>query len=299
MKMTRPQKVFNVFNIAFMVFLCIVTIYPFVYVLAYSFNDSIDTLKGGLWLLPRQWTLDNYIAILKDERIANSFVISVSKTVMGTTVSILLCSLLSYALADKNLPGRKWITKYMFFTTMFSGGIVAYFMVLRSLGLINSYWVYIVPCLYGFHPFLIIRTNIENMPASIEESARMDGAGDLRVFFQLILPLNKPIIATQALFSAVGQWNDWFGGMFYVSSDHLKPAATVLYEIVSQATFENSSLSGMNARMQSSYAAASNLSTPQSMQMAFVVVLTVPILMLYPFVQKYFVQGVMVGSIKE
>lgn len=297
--MTRPQKVFNGFNIAFMVLLCAATIYPFIYVLAYSFNDSIDTLKGGLWLFPRVWTLDNYIATMQDERIMNSFMISVSKTVLGTTVSILLCALLSFALADKELPGRKWITKYMFFTTMFSGGTVAYFLVLRSLGLVNSYWVYILPCLYGFHPFLIMRTNFENMPASIEESARIDGANDLTVFFRLVLPLNKPVIATQALFTAVGQWNDWFGGMFYINDDKLKPAATVLYEIVSQATFESSSLAGMNARMNSSYTSSGALATPQSMQMAFVVILTVPILLIYPFIQKYFVQGVMVGSIKE
>lgn len=299
MKMTRPQKAFNVFNVCLLTLLCVTTLYPFVYVLAYSFNDSIDTMRGGLWLLPRIWTLDNYAAVLKDDNIVNSFLISVSKTAIGTTIPILMCAMLSYALSDRQLPGRRWITKYMFFTTMFSGGIVAYFLVLRSLGLINNYLVYILPTMYGFHPFLIMRANFENMPASIEESARMDGAGDLRVFFNFVLPLNKPIIATQALFTAVGQWNDWFGGMFFIQSDNLKPAATVLYEIVSQATFESSGMSSMNMRMNSAYALGDKLSTPQSMQMAFVVILTVPILIIYPFIQKYFVQGVMVGSIKE
>lgn len=297
--MTKPQKAFNVVNITLMVLLCIVTIYPFIYVLAYALNDSIDTLRGGLWIFPRKFTFDNIIATLNDDSILNSFAISVSRTVLGTFISILLCAMLSFALADKELPGRKWITKYMFITTMFSGGIVAYFLVLRSLGLVNNYLIYIIPTLYGFHPFLIMRANFENMPRSIEESARMDGAGDLRVFFSFVLPLNKPIIATQALFTAVGHWNDWFGGMFYINSDHLKPAATVLYEIVSQATFESSSMSTMNARMNSTYASGAAASTPQSMQMAFVVILTIPILMMYPFVQKYFVQGVMVGSIKE
>ena len=300
MKMTGPQKAFQVFNVVLLLLLCIITLYPFLYILALSFNDGLDALRGGIWLLPRKLTFDNYLAAFQEPNIVNSFVISISRTLIGTVASVILLSMQAYAMSDKALPGRRFLTKYFFFTTLFGGGIIPTFILLRSLNLINNYWVYILPALYGFYNFIIMRTSFESMPASIEESARIDGAGDMRVYWQFVMPLNKPILATVALFTGVFHWNDWYAGTFYVRSQALKPAATLLRDVLAEATFESGSVSSMYNAMQTDFAvAAQTTTTPQALQMAFVVIITVPILLVYPFLQKHFVKGALIGSIKE
>lgn len=300
MRMTRPQKAFQVFNVAVLLLLCAITLYPFLYILALSLNDGLDALRGGIWLLPRKWTLDNYRAAVEEPNIVGAFQISVARTAAGTLLSLILIAMQAYALRDKELPGRRLLMKYFFFTTLFGGGIIPTFILLRNLHLINNFWVYILPALYGFYSFIIMRASFEGMPASIEESARIDGAGDFRLFWQFVLPLNKPILATVALFTGVFHWNDWYAGTFYIRSQTLKPAATLLRDILAEATFESSSVNNMYNQMQTEFAAAGQKSTtPQALQMAFVVIITVPVLMIYPFLQKYFVKGALVGSIKE
>lgn len=298
--MTGPQKAFQAVNVIILLLLCAVTLYPFLYILALSLNDGLDALRGGIWLLPRKFTFDNYLAAFQDPNIVSAFGVSVTRTLLGTVLSLILVSMQAYAMSDKQLPGRRFLTKYFFFTTLFGGGIIPTFILMRSLGLINNYWVFILPALYGFYSFIIMRTSFEGMPDSIVESARMDGAGDFRVYWQFVLPLNKPILATVALFTGVFHWNDWYAGTFYVRSQALKPAATLLRDILTEATFEGGSVSNMYNTMQSGFqAAAQKTTTPQALQMAFVVIITVPILLVYPFLQKHFVKGALIGSIKE
>jgi putative aldouronate transport system permease protein len=300
MKQTRGQKAFQILNVGLMVILCAVTLYPFLYILALSFNDGLDALKGGLLLFPRQLTLVNYKAAFQEPNILNAFGISILRTLLGTVLSLLFISMQAYALSDKQLPGRRWMIKYFFFTTLFGGGLIPFFILLRDLNLVNNFCVYVLPAIYGFYSLVIMRASFEGMPESIVESAKMDGAGDVRVFWQFVLPLNKPILATVALFTGVFHWNDWYAGTFYIRSASLKPAATLLRDILAEATFESGSMSSMYNTMQSGFAAQAQVhTTPQALQMAFVIIITVPVLLIYPFLQKYFVKGALVGSIKE
>lgn len=284
---------FDYLNYLVMIILTIVFLYPFIYILALSFNDGVDTIKGGVWFLPRVFTFQNYAEAFKNQYILNSFAISIARTVIGTLVSVTLCATLAFALLDKRMKGRRFITKFLFFSTLFSGGIIPFFILLRDLELLDKFGVFIFPALYNFYNVIILRAGFEAVPESLEESFRMDGAGDLTILFKLYIPLSMPSIATVALFTAVFHWNDWFAGAFYISDKNLKPAATLLQEIIANQASENPDM--MNTALGQ---AASNI-TPQSLQMAFVVILVFPIVVLYPFLQKYFIKGAMVGSIKE
>ncbi len=299
-KQSKGERTFEICNYIFMILLCIVTLYPFLYITALSFNDGLDTLRGGVWLFPRKFTLDNYAKILEEDNIINSFVVSTARTAMGVFISLILISMLAYALLDKALPGRKFFIKYFFITTLFSGGLIPSFILFRDLKLTNTFWVYIFPAIYSFYNMVIIRSSFEGIPASIAESAKMDGAGDLTIYARFYLPLSKPVLATIALFTGVFHWNDWFAGSFYISKPSLKPAATLLRDILSQMTFESSGMQNINQMMNSALGTqAASSTTPQSVQMAFVLVITLPIILIYPFLQKYFVKGVMIGSVKE
>lgn len=284
---------FDVLNVILLGFLLIVTVYPFVYILALSFNDGLDTLKGGIWLVPRDWTLVNYQEAFKDDYILNSFFISVARTVLGTVLSVVLTSFLAFGILDKRMKGRRIIIKYIFFSTLFSGGVIPFFVLMRDLKLLDNFLIYIIPTLYNFYNMIVVRAGFESVPYSLEESFRMDGAGDLTILFRLYIPLAMPSIATVALFFGVFHWNDWFAGSFYVSDKALKPAATLLQEIIANAASDNPDI------MNTALGQAAQQSTPQSLQMAFVVILVFPIVCLYPFLQKYFIKGAMVGSIKE
>lgn len=298
-KRSKGERIFDVFNTVFMILLCVATLYPFIYILALSFNDGFDTLKRGIWLYPRVFTLDNYAKILEEENIVSSFMVSIGRTGVGVAISILMISMLAYGLLDKNLPGRRFFLKYFFITTLFSGGLIPSFILFRKLGLTNTFWVYILPAVYSFYNMVIIRSSFESIPASLGESAKMDGASDLQIFTRFYLPLSKPVLATIALFTGVFHWNDWFAGSFYISRASLKPAATLLRDILSQMTFESSDMQNINRMNTQLGVQAASSTTPQSVQMAFVVVITLPIILVYPFLQKYFVKGVMIGSVKE
>lgn len=290
---TKGDIVFNVINYTLLVFLGIVTLYPFIYMLAVALNDSTDTLRGGIWLFPRVITFRNFAEAFKDERIINSFFISVSRTIIGTVASVLLNALLAYGVLDKNLKGRRLILKYIFISTLFSGGIIPFFILMRNLNLINSYLIYIIPALYSFYNMIIVRSAFEALPVSFAEAAKIDGAGEFTILFRIYLPLSMSALATIALFIGVFHWNDWFAGAFYVSTQELKPAATLLQEIIASAS---SNSGNMNSGVIGS--AAHNV-TPQSLQMAFVIILVFPIICVYPFLQKYFVQGTMIGGVKD
>ena len=290
---SRGDIAFNIVNYTLLGFLGIITLYPFLYMLAVSLNDSMDTLKGGIWIFPREWTLQNFAEAFRDSRIVNAFLISVSRTVLGTAVAVVLTAMLAYGVLDKNLKGRRFALKFIFISTLFSGGIIPFFILMRDLNLIDSYMIYILPALYSFYNMIIVRAAFEAIPESFAEAATIDGAGELRILFQVYLPLSMPSLATVALFLGVFHWNDWFAGTFYVSSQNLKPAATLLQEIIASAS---SNSGNMNSTVIGS--AAQNV-TPQSLQMAFVIILVVPIVCVYPFLQKYFVKGTMIGGIKD
>lgn len=293
MKETKGQKIFKVFNYTFLGLLGLVTFYPFWYVLIASLNTGRDFMRGGVWLFPREFTLENYAKAFADDRIGPSLQISVAATLIILVVGLLFTALAAYAMCVKTLPGRTFLNFFWYFTTLFGGGIVPYYMVLRSMGLTSSFWLYVIPSVYSFYNFVLLRTNFAGIPYELRESAQLDGASEWTIMSRIYIPLSKPILATLALFIGVGKWNDWFTAAYYQSKAALYPAATVLQRILAEAS------AGSQVKVgQETASAAMTTYTSQSLQMAFVMILTMPIVVVYPFLQKYYVKGVMVGSVK-
>ena len=280
---------FDYFLVVFFVLILIVTLYPFLNVLAISFNDETDTLRNVNFLIPRQFTLYNYNYVFKEGGILIPLVISVAKTVVGTLVGVILTAMLAYVLSRKDFVFQKLFT-VMFVITMYVGGglIPDYLLIMRTLHLGNNFLVYILPGLVWVYNMILVRSYIDGLPMALQEAAQLDGANDFQVWYIVILPLCAPVIATIALFYAVGQWNSFMDTYLYAKD--LPTLQYKLYEIMSQAT------------MQVDPHSAGTLTravTPMAIRMAVTVVATVPIIVVYPFVQKYFVGGMTMGAVKS
>lgn len=298
-KGSSGDRLFDLFNYAFMIALMIVTLYPFINVLAISLNNAQDSVKGGIYLLPRIWTLDNYAYILKESTIFHATLISILRTVIGTVTTVFCSAMVAYTLSRQDYVLRKWITIAFILTMYFNGGLIPNYLLIRDLHMVGSFWVYIWPGLIGVFNLIIIRSFIENLPESILESGRIDGAGDYKTFFHIVLPLTTPVLATVALFSGVYQWNSWFD-VFLYNSSHIE-LSTLQYELQkilqnSNTTSGTSSLDGMIQG--ASGGAQQDKVTPLSIRATMTIVASVPIIMVYPFLQKYFVKGMMVGGVK-
>ncbi len=286
-------KIFTVCNTVFLSLLGFATFYPFWYVLIASLNTGRDFMRGGVWLFPREFTIENYMLAFEDKQIFTALQISVFRTVLGVLIGLLFTAMVAYAMSVKTLPGRQFFNFFWYFTTIFGGGMIPFYMLLRTLRLNTSIWLYIIPSIYSFYNFILLRTNFSSVPYELRESAQIDGASELRIFATIYLPLAKPILATVALFIGVGQWNDWFTGAYYQARSNLYPAATLLQKILAEA----SSTANIKAGQETAAQAITSY-TSQSLQMAFVMILTMPIVVVYPFLQKYFVKGAMVGAVK-
>ncbi len=302
LKKSPSYKVALVLIYTFLVLLGLLTLYPFWYAVVAAFNEGKDSLAGGVYFWPRSFTWENFARAFQNPLLFVSLRISVFRTALSIGLSVFFTSLMAYAFTKKDLPGRSFLLFFFYFTTLFGGGLIPTFILYRQTGLLNNFWVYIIPGIYSFYNMIILRTAFYSVPASLSESARIDGCSEIRIFFRIIIPLSLPTFATIALFVGIGNWNDWFTGAYFVSSKRtLWPAATLLNSLVSAATFESSSGSaGEQANINNALLQLQSQSaTPESLKMAFMVILTLPILLIYPFVQKYFVKGVMIGSIKE
>jgi putative aldouronate transport system permease protein len=300
-RMSAADKIYSTLNYSVLLLFCITALYPFVYFLALSFNDGYDAMKGGIYFFPRVFTLENYGKAFTHPLILNSFFISISRTFVVTVLSVLLTALLAYALSRKGLPGRKYLVFFFFFTTLFSGGLIPTFILFRQLHILNTFWVLVLPSLYNFFNAIIMKTFFDGIPSSLSESARIDGASELSVFSRIILPLSMPVLATIALFVGVGVWNDWFTGQFFIQNEKLQPAATFLNKMISEASFQSMTASSSGSAIQNMSQSQLELRgvTPEALRMTFVIIITTPIICVYPFLQKYFVKGVLVGSLKE
>lgn len=292
-KKSKLDIFFDIIIILCLVVVFIITFYPFWYVFIVSINDPIDTMKGGLTLFPRSFTLSSYGVILRDNDFMHSILVSVVRTVIGTPLAVLFTTMLAFVLSKRDLVGYKFLRKVFVFTMYFGGGIIPTYMIYKSLNLIDNFWVYIIPSLIGVYNMILVNSFINGLPSELEESATIDGANDLTVFFRIVMPLSKPIIATITLFVAIGHWNSFFDSYLYTSSQNLKTLQAVMMNILNQY---------QTANLEASSAAASAVqnqsTTPDSIRMAATMVSTIPIIMLYPFVQKYFVKGIMVGAVK-
>lgn len=275
--------------------LCAVILLPCLNILALSFNDGVDATKGGIYFMPRVFTLENYKQVFSDGKIINAYWITIARTLIGTFISLLVTSFAAFALREQDLPGRKIITFLITFTMLFSGGMIPTYIQYNNLHILNTFWVYVLPSMVSVTYLLMMRTFFESLPTSLIESAKLDGCGYFGVYTKIVLPLSKPVLAVVGLYTAVNHWNDWFSGAFYMKTSKLWPVQTVLQQMLSRA---------MAAQQEATTAAqaiaqSSNAVTSDSLKMAAVVITTVPILCIYPFVQKYFAKGVMIGAVKE
>ncbi|MEK3775815.1 MULTISPECIES: carbohydrate ABC transporter permease [unclassified Paenibacillus] len=290
------DRAFDTINIIFMVCLMIVTIYPFANMIAVSFNNANDAIRGGIYLWPRVWTLDNYKYIFGESDIYHATLISALRTVIGTVVSVFCTAMLAYTVSRQEFVLRKFVTMFFVFTMYFSGGLIPGYLLIRDLGLIGSFWVYIIPGVIGVFNMIVIRSFIEGLPEGILESARIDGAGEFTTFIRVVLPLTIPAMATVSLFVAVGQWNSWFDVFLYNSSN--KELSTLQYELMK--ILQTSTTSATSSASDAYQSAESNATavTPTSIRATMTIIASVPILMVYPFLQKYFVQGMTIGGVK-
>lgn len=292
MSKLKKMTAFDIVNTLIMALICFVCLYPIWYVIVNSFNDAKDALLGGIYWWPRKFSLRNYAKVLGDASVLQAFKITVLKTVLGTTVNVFFTAMVAYPLSKSHLVGRKFYMAVGTITMFFSGGLIPGFLLFKKMGLLNNFWVYILPAAFNFFNLIIFCNFFNEIPSALEESAKIDGASDWTIFGRIILPLSKPVLATIALFAGVGQWNDYFSGlMFMTNRTDLEPIQTYLYRLVAQAQ------SSQMAAAASNIVAADTTST--SIKLAAMVITTLPICCVYPFLQKYFVAGVMVGAVKE
>ncbi|CAH1192646.1 L-arabinose transport system permease protein AraQ [Paenibacillus allorhizoplanae] len=288
---------FHTINGIFMLLLAIVTLYPFLHTLTISFNEGNDALRGGIYLWPRSWSLQNYKAIFISGTIYHAAWISVARTLTITVLGVFLTSMLAYTLAQPQYIFRKIIGLIFVLTMYFNAGLIPNYFLIKSLGLLNNFWVYVFPGMVSAFNLIVIRTYIRTLPSGLVESAKMDGAGDFTIFVRIILPLCTPVLATIALFIAVGSWNSWFDTFLYASSD-LK-LSTLQYEMMKLlgSTMNSNNDPGLLAGANTNQTKA--MVTPASIRAAITIVAAVPILFVYPFLQRYFIVGMNLGSVKE
>ena len=295
MRKSFGDKVIDAIIVFVMLIIVIAMLYPLWNTMVISFNDARDSIKGGIYLWPRKWTLYNYQSIFKTDKIFRAFMVSVARTVLTTVLNVFLSGLLAYILSRKEFVFRRFLTVFMVMTMYINAGLIPQYFLYRSLGLINNFLVYILPSLVGAFNVIVIRTYINSLPASLVESAKIDGAGELRIYFNIIIPMCMPVLATVALWVAVGSWNSWFDSFIFAPKQEL---STMQYEMMK--IIASSMQMGMK---QPDYLAeqsqqSRNMFTPNSLRAAMTMVATVPILVVYPFLQKYFVT-INIGSVKE
>jgi putative aldouronate transport system permease protein len=279
----------------FMVFVIIVTIYPFLNILAKSLNDPIDTVKGGIHILPRVFTMKNYISLFEGgSNLPAAFRMSVLRTIVGTVSGVLCCAMFAFPLSRADFIFCKYFSAILVITMYVGGGLIPDFLLIRKLGLINTFWVYNIPGLIGAFNVIVIRAYMDTIPSSMQESARIDGANDFGIFFKIIVPLCKPVLATIALFIAVGQWNSWFDTYLYARNTPW--LSTLQFELMKVLDSAVSIGTQVDIYSEGLRQAQRN---PEALKMAITIIATVPILIVYPFLQKYFVSGITLGAVKE
>jgi putative aldouronate transport system permease protein len=293
------EAIFGVVKTLVLASIVMITLYPFWNTIVVSFNQAIDTTRGGVYLWPRIWSLANYKSIWVTANIPHALFISVARAFCSTILNLFLTTMLAYALSRREFVLRRPLTYIVLLSMYVNAGLFPNYFLIKYLHLNGTFWVYVVPTLISAFNFIVIRTYIKTIPESLFESARIDGTSEFRIFLQFVLPLSKPVLATVALFVAVGAWNAWFDTLLYNSA---KPELfTLQYQLMAllQASMNQSkSAADVNAAGMAANIIASTV-TPLSIRAAGTIIATIPILIVYPFLQKYFVVGLNVGSIKE
>ncbi|MEG2087051.1 MAG: carbohydrate ABC transporter permease [Angelakisella sp.] len=295
MKLKKSRLLpFDYVNLVLMLLMMLVMVYPFWYTLVGSLNEGSDYMRGGVWLWPRKFTLYNYQAVFMDKQILQAFWVTFWKVFVGTVTSVLFTAMVSYGITRPKLKLKKIYIPFIMVTLFFSGGLIPYFILIKDIGLYDSFWVYIIPSLFSAYNMVIIQSFMRDLPESLIESAKIDGASEYRVFFQIILPLSKPVLATIALFTAVNHWNSYFDSMMYTSSIELQTIQLFLKKVITDPSVARS----LSAAAATTIPEQAVKMTPQTIKLATMMVTAIPIVIIYPFLQKYFVKGVTMGAVK-
>jgi putative aldouronate transport system permease protein len=290
MHKSKSDRVVDFILYTIMTLFCLLTLFPLYYVLVMSLTPYAEVMRnGGFVIFPSKFTLEAYKTIFDSPRIPQALRITTTITVIGTFLNLLVTTLLAYPLSKKFLPGRNIVLMGIVFTMLFSGGLIPLYLTVKSTGLLNSIWALIIPGTVSSFNMLIMKTYFENLPSEVEEAARVDGCGEIQTLLRIVLPLSLPILATLGLFYGVTHWNAYFGGIMYLTDTKLQPIQVVLRSMIQTPN--------VSSELQVNTAVLDML-PPETIKMATVVVTTLPIIAVYPFLQRYFIRGLLIGAIK-
>ncbi|MCI8459726.1 MAG: carbohydrate ABC transporter permease [Clostridia bacterium] len=286
-KLNKHVHVFDVINTILMALFCILCVYPIIYVLAGSFNQGADYTIGGVYFLPRLFTFENFKVVLENTAMWRSYLITIGRTVIGVVTALLFTATVAYAMSRPNLKCKKAFYWVNIFTMFFSGGLVPSFLIINALGLFDSFLVYIIPGLYSVYNMIVIQSGFKSISNEIHDSAMIDGAGEFRIFWQIYMPLNKPVLATVVLWLAVGHWNSYFDTMIYTKSDNLQSLQYFLLKAIQTSTMTEGMPPELMERI-----------SPKTISYAAIIISIIPVLMFFPLIRKNFASGIMIGSLK-
>lgn len=285
------DMVFDVINYTLLVLVLIIVIYPLWFVVIASFSDSRAVLNGEVWLWPKDFQVDAYVRVFKDSRIMRGYANTIFYTLAGTTLNIIGTVIAAYPLSRKDFVGRNVIMMLLAFTMYFSGGLIPTYLIYKQLHIVNTVWVMILPGMVSVYNLIIVRTFFQGIPFELQEAAFIDGANNFAILTKVIVPLSKPVLAVMVIFYGVGHWNEFFNALVFLSKKELAPLQLVMRDILITASAGISEGTG-------GAAIADKLRLAESLKYSVIIVSSLPVLMLYPFLQKYFVKGVMLGAIK-
>ncbi|MCH9276042.1 carbohydrate ABC transporter permease [Bifidobacterium amazonense] len=297
MRRTRGEEAYNVFNICFFVIFAFICVYPFYYLIINSISDNSMSSAGDINWLPRGIHWENYKAVFGLEGLSTAAFISVARTVIGTVLTVGASAFLGFMFTQEKMWGRKFWYRFIVITMYFNAGLIPMFITMKNLHLTNNFWVYVLPAIVQPFNIILVKTFVESIPKSLQEAAEMDGAGTLTVFWKIVLPMMSPILATVGIFSAVGQWNSFQDTLIYMTDSKLYSLQYLLYTYINQASSLASAVKA-SAGTGLNVAALATAQTPTSIRMTVSVIVVLPIMFVYPFFQRFFVKGMMLGAVK-
>jgi multiple sugar transport system permease protein/putative aldouronate transport system permease protein len=291
LRYTRGQNIFNIFNLVLLTLIAMAMFLPFLNVIAQSFSTSDAIINGRVGLWPKEFTMINYEYVFSDQSIWRAFGVSVYITLMGTFINLAATSSLAYPVSRPEFVGRKYIVLMVLFTMVFTAPLIPNFILIKNVGLMNTLWALMIPGAISAFNFFVMRSFFMQIPSELIDASRIDGCGELRIIYSIVLPLSKPVMASLGIFYAVGHWNAYMNALYYINKPSLWPLQVKLKKL-----FESDDISIDPAS--SAFSALAHTS-PEGIKMAVIIIATLPIIMVYPFLQRHFVQGMMVGSVKS
>lgn len=286
-RLNKHIYTFDVVNTTLLVLFCLCCLYPVIYVVAGSFSQGADYSKGGIYFYPRVFTFENYRIVIENNALWKSYLITVSRTVMGTVTALLFTSIVAYAMSRPNLKFKKVFYGINLFTMFFGGGLIPFFLIIKTIGLYDSFWVYIIPCLYSVYNMIVLQNGFKAVSSEIHDAAFVDGAGEMRIFWTIYMPLAKPVLATIVLWLAVGHWNSYFDCMIYTTSEELQTLQNFLLKAIQTSTMTEGMPPEQMERL-----------SPKTISLAAIIISIIPVLCFFPLIRKNFASGIMIGSLK-